>query len=155
MQTLLIMSRHPKIKYSWTLCQCFITWLILLLSLFIFWELFLENLEKCFTKNKKIISFSQVFISIVLPYLKQLKIPPRLRYFFNKITSVHSKSPNILWRHSPRVLIIASDLSARPASGIQRSCNKISKIEIDQSLNLICAKLQKNSLQESVCVLMV
>ena len=82
-----------------------------------------------FQKIKKIIPFSQIFSSIVSPYLKQLKFPAKLRYFFKKIISVHSKPPNILGRHSPRVLI-TSDLSARPVSGIQRLCNKVSKIKI-------------------------
>ena len=106
-----------------------------------------------FQKIKKIIPFSQVFISIVSPYLKQLKYPAKLRYFFNKITSVHSKSPDILGRHSPRVLI-TSDLSARPVSGIQRSCNKISKIKIWSIIKFNLRRIA-NSPQWCVCVLIV
>ena len=60
------------------------------------------------------------------------------------------KSPNILGRHSPRVLI-TSNLSERTASGIRRSCNKISKIKYDQEFNLICAELHKIYPQECVC----
>ena len=96
-----------------------------------------------FQKINIIIPFSQVFISIVPPYLKQLKTSPRLCYFFNKITSVHSKSPNILERHSPRVLI-TSDPSARPESGIQRSCNKISKIKIWSIIKFNLRRIDQN-----------
>ena len=96
-----------------------------------------------FQKIKIIIPFSQVFISIVPPYLKQLKTSPRLCYFFNKITSAHSKSPNILERHSPRVLI-TSDPSARPESGIQRSCNKISKIKIWSIIKFNLRRIDQN-----------
>ena len=96
-----------------------------------------------FQKIKIIIPFSQVFISIVPPYLKQLKTSPRLCYFFNKITSVYSKSPNILERHSLRVLI-TSDPSARPESGIQRSCNKIWKIKIWSIIKFNLRRIDQN-----------
>ena len=89
------------------------------------------------------IPFPQVFISIVPPYLKQLKTYPGLCYFFNKITSVHSKSRNILERHSPRVLV-TSDPSARPESGIQRSCNKISKIKIWSIIKFNLRRIAQN-----------
>ena len=64
------------------------------------------------------------------PSLPQL-IPPRLRYFSNKITSVHSKSldiPNLpdTPRECLQLPIYLRDLRL---PGVQRSSNKISKIK--------------------------